>query len=380
VGTVTDQSQGVIPGVSIVVTNVETGVASPTTTTNGLGNYAIHSLSAARFRVEADAPGFKKFIREDISLDTGRKLRVDFRMETGAVTESVTVTGATSMVQTETGTLNATVEQEQVVEMPILGRDAQLLSLLTPGVVETNLQSSGVAGGYDRIMGGGLLRRDDFLLDGAHNQNFVYGTWPVKPNPDNLQEFQVVTNAFSAEYGEISDGIMIATTKSGTNEFHGVLFEFFRNDKLNAGNWFTHARPAPLRFDQYGGNMGGPLRKNKTFFFVATQEQLTHGATVYTNYTVPIPAFRAGDFSSLLGAQVGTDALGNSVLKNEIFDPLSSRTVTNAAGQQVVVRDPFYGNRIPASRLSPAAIKIAALYPLPTVGTIANNFNITPPV
>ena len=372
-GTVTDASGAVVPGAKVVVSNIDTGVESPATT-DGVGSYSFRFLQPGRYRVEAEATGFRKAIRTDIVLDLAREFRVDFSLETGGVTEAVTVTGGAKLVETETGMMSATVESAGVVSLPLFDRDAQKLALMVPGVVESNTGASGAAGGYSRLINGGLIGRDAFLVDGANIVNHVYGTNPYNPNPDTLAEFKVLTNSFSAEYGDTGGGVMVATTKSGTNEFHGDLYEFLQNDKLNAGNYFTHQR-AIIRHNLFGGTIGGPIRKDRTFFFWDIQDLREVGTSVFTNYTVPLPAFRQGDFSSLLGASLGTDVLGNSVARYEIYDPLTTQTVRNSSGQSVVVRNPFPGNVLPASRLSPAALKVQALYPLPLLNTPFANYN-----
>jgi hypothetical protein len=372
-GTVTDQSGALVPGARITVVNVATGVASPTTA-DGVGNYAVRFLQPGRYRVEGEAPGFKRFTRQDIVLDSARELRIDFTLETGALTESVTITGAAPLLETETGALSSTLESKQLTGLPLLSRDPQTLTLLLPGVTESGTAASGAAGGTSRVINGGLLRRDLYLVDGASNFNHVYGTINVMPNPDTLEEFKVITNSFSAEYGGTSGGIMLATTKGGTNQFHGNLFEFFRNDKLNAGNFFTGKRDI-LRYNQFGGTIGGPILKNKTFFFFDYQNQRNFGTGVYTNLTVPLPEFRNGDFSRILGGSLGTDLLGRPVLQYQIFDPLTARTITDASGKSTVVRDAFSLNRIPADRFSPAALNVQKLYPAPLVNTPFSNYS-----
>src|ERR1035437_6963028 len=224
-GTITDASGAFIPRVAVAVTNVETALAT-TAMTDDVGNYAVRYLLPGRYREEAEASGFKRVIRQDIVLEMARELRVDVTMEVGGVTESVTITGSAPLVETETGTLSTTVETREVVSLPLLMRDPQVLAILSPGVVQTDTSAAGSIGGVSRVMNGGLIRRDAFLLDGAPNGNQV----------------------------------------SGTNEVHGSLFEFFGNDKLNAGNFFTHQR-AISRHNQFGGTAGGPIKKNKTFFF-----------------------------------------------------------------------------------------------------------------
>ncbi len=363
-GTVTDPSGAVVASARVALTNVKTGVLQ-NAVSNGSGDYVFEFLPPGDYRVEAEVPGFKKFVRESVTLDVARQLRVDVGLEAGQVSETVTVSSQASLVETETGALGTTVENRQVTELPLLGRDPQSLRLLAPGVVNT---SNGP------ITQGGLVRKDPYYIDGVNSSLHVWSGNPVNPNPDVIQEFKTLTNSFSAEYGESSGAIMISTTKSGTNDFHGTLFEFWRNDVLNASNFFAHKVPV-LRRNQYGGTVGGPIKKNKTFFFFDIQITKQIGAGAFTNITVPLPEFRAGDFSRILGGQIGTDALGRPVYKNQIFDPDTTRTVTDAAGKSVVIRDAFPNNMIPASRFNPAALKVQALFPPPQINTPFANFS-----
>lgn len=362
-GTVTDPSGAVIPSAKVTLTNVSTGVQQ-TVTTDGLGDYLFEFLPPATYRINAEVSGFKKFVRESVTLDVTRQLRVDIGLEPGQLTDTVSVNAEASLIETETGALGTTVENRQVTELPLLGRDPQSLRLLAPGVVNTN---------NGPITQGGLVRKDPYYIDGVNSSLHVWSGNPVNPNPDVIQEFKTLTNSFSAEYGESSGAIMISTTKSGTNAFHGTLFEFWRNDVLNASNFFAHKVPV-LRRNQYGGTVGGPIKKNKTFFFFDTQITKQIGAAAFTNITVPLPEFRAGDFSRILGAQLGTDALGRPVFKNEIFDPSTTRTIADSSGKSVVIRDPFPGNAIPANRINPAALKVQALFPTAQINTPFANF------
>ncbi|MBM3767172.1 MAG: carboxypeptidase regulatory-like domain-containing protein [Acidobacteria bacterium] len=347
-GTLTDASSAVVPSAKVTITNVLTGVKLENTT-DSQGNYLFNFLSPGSYKVEAEVTGFKKFVRENITLETGRQLRIDARLETGAVTETVSVTAQTPLLETESGTLSGTIENRQVSSLPTLGRNPQDFRLLVPGVV---LNRDG-----NSITQGGLVRKDPYYIDGAHSSNHVWSGNPVNPNPDVIQEFKIVTNSFSAEFGETSGSVMQSTTKSGNNEIHGTLFEFLRNDKLNAGNYYTHSRPI-LRQNQYGGTIGGPIKKNKTFYFGDMQVTTQRGTSAFNNLTVPTQAFRDGNFSSL------TNAANVPV---PIFDPAT----TSGANNQ---RTAFPGNIIPAARISRAARNVQALYPLPQVNTNFANY------
>lgn len=344
-GNVSDPSAAVVPGAKITITNVRTGVQT-TMMADSLGNYLFNFLPPGSYKIEAEAAGFKKFVRENVSLEMNRQLRIDIQLETGAITETVDVRADTPLLETETGTLATTIENRQVLSLPTIGRNPQDFRLLVPGIV---LLKDGNA-----VTQGGLIRKDPYYIDGAHSSNHVWSGNPVNPNPDVIQEFKVLTNSFSAEYGETSGAVMHSVTKSGTNEFHGTLFEFLQNDKLNAGNYYTHTRPV-IRRNQYGGTIGGPILRNRTFFFFDMQFTKQRGTAAFNNLSVPTQAFRGGDFSSI---------------PNMVFDPATSRTVNNA-----VVRDPFTGNRIPAARISTAAKNVQALYPLPQINADFANYN-----
>jgi hypothetical protein len=364
-GIVTDPSGSVIPGALVTLTNTGTGVQTATKTNPG-GEYLFEFLAPGTYKIEARSAGFKSFARENMTLDLARQLRIDVPLEPGQVTETIEVKGQAPLVDTENGALGTTVQNQMVTELPLLTRNPQNLVLLGAGVVQT------VDG---NITNGGLIRIDPYYIDGADSSNHVWSGTPINPNPDVISEFRALTNAYSAEYGETSGVTMIATTKSGTNTFHGSAFEFLQNDDLNAGNYFTHSVPV-LRFNQFGGTLGGPIKKNKLFFFVDTQLTRQKNPQPITNITVPTAAFRAGDFSSLLGANVGSDPIGGTDLKYEIFNPFTQRQITTSTGSTVWVRDPFPGNKIPSSMISPAALKIQALYPLPLVNQNFNNFSV----
>lgn len=347
-GTVTDATGAVVPGAAVTITNTRTGVKSDTKS-DSVGNYLFNFLQPGVYRVDTEMSGFKKSSRDNVSLEMSRQLRIDVALETGQLTESVSVAAQTPLLETETGTLSGTIENKQVISLPTLGRNPQDYRLLVPGVV---LNRDG-----NSVTQGGLVRKDPYYIDGAHSSSHVWSGNPVNPNPDVIQEFKIVTNSFSAEFGETSGSVMQSTTKSGTNELHGSLFNFLQNDKLNAGNYYTHTRPI-VRRNQYGGTIGGPIVKNKTFFFGDIQVTTQRGTSAFNNLTVPTAAARAGNFANLRNAQ-------NAAVT--IFDPATTTGPNNA-------RTAFPGNIIPASRISAAARNVQALYPLPQTGSDFANY------
>ena len=358
-GTVRDTTGAVIPGARVVIQNVATGVQNEVSTTE-VGNYVVRFLQPGRYRVETQAEGFRKVVQENVALEMAREQRVDFELTPGDVTEVIEVTAAPPLLETDSGQQATTIENKLMVALPLLGRNPQNLKRLSPGVVQR---------GGDTVTSGGVVRKDPYFLDGAHSSSHVWSGNPVNPNPDVLQEFKVLSNSFSAEYGQTSGSIMMASMKSGTNEFHGVLYEFLRNDRLNAGNFFNHQRSV-LRRNEFGGTVGGPIKRDKTFFFFALDVRRILGKAAFTNLTVPISAFQAGDFSSQLGGPVGTDVRGNTVFARQIFDPSTTQTIGNAA-----VREPFSNNAIPLTRMSAAARNLQSLYPGPQINAPFRNYN-----
>ena len=358
-GTVMDPSGAVIPGAEVHIENVNTGVRTETST-SAVGSYVVRFLQPGRYRVEAQSEGFSRVVREDVSVEMAREQRIDFSLPPGQVTEVVEVTGVAPLLETDTGSQSTIIENQLMVSLPLLGRNPQHLMRLSPGVVQV---------GGSTVTNGGVVRKDPYFLDGAHSSAHVWSGNPVNPSPDILQEFKVMTNSFAAEFGQTSGAIMAATTKSGTNEFHGAFFEYFRNDQLNAGNFFSHSRPV-LRRNEYGATVGGPIQRNKSFFFFAWEAKKQRGNAAFTNLTVPLQEFRNGDFSQIFGDQVGTDAAGNPVHARQIFDPGTTTMVGDDP-----VRTPFPNNAVPRSRMSNAAQMIQDLWPAPQLNQPFRNFN-----
>jgi hypothetical protein len=368
-GTVLDSSGSVVPAVKITLTNVETGVKLDTVT-NQAGEYAFEFLQGGQYRLNAQVPGFKQFERSGVLIEAAKLVRVDISLETGALQQTVEVTARTSQVDTDSSTMNMTVSNTLFTEIPNSSRDPYTLVALLPGY--TNFQPSGSSVYYS--VNGSPPGMDPYYVDGVNAENHVQANVTAKPNVDSIEEVRFLTNNYSAEYGAVSGAVTISVLKSGTNTFHGTLFEFWQNNVLNAADYFAHVVPR-LRYNMFGGNVGGPIRKNKTFFFADVQIQNNPLQTVFSNITVPIAAYKAGNFSSLLTSKsVGTDALGNNVVQGAIYNPFSQQSITNAAGQAVWVRTVFPGNIIPASLFSPAALKIQQDFLLPQVSQATKNW------
>jgi len=370
VGTVIDPTGAVMPGVEILITNTATGVSTPATT-DSVGAFAARYIVAGSYKLAASAKGFKQYLRDDINVEIGRELRVDFSISPGVITESIVISGQPPLVETETGAISATLNTKAIVTLPSFRRNIYDYTALMPGMATGAYSSTGTE---NPQANGGQGGKDPVFLDGAYSSLTVNTGTSTRPNPDVIADVKVTINSFSAEFGDTSGSVTVINSKSGTNEYHGDLFYFFQNTDLNAGNYFTHI-VSQVHYNEFGGVIGGPIKKNKTFFFFGYRQFRNYGTAQWTNLSLPDANFRAGNFAELLGsASAGTDTLGRPVYANEIFDPASGRTVNN-----VVVRDPFPSNAIPASRMSPAALKLQVLFPAAQLPSIYNNYNSNGP-
>ncbi len=369
VGTVTDPTGGTVAGATITVTNMDTSIAVKATA-NASGNYVVTALGVGRYSVTVEAPGFKKSLRNDITLNVQDRLRVDVALEVGSVNETVEVAAAAPILETDTSYLGEVVEAQRIVDLPLNGRFFTRLAVLTAGTAPTP------AGARDENTGGFSANgvrpyQNNYLLDGMDNnslsedlvsqQSFVIG-----PPPDAIQEFRVQTNSMSAEFGRSGGAVLNVTIKSGTNLLHGTAYEFLRNSDLDANNFFNNANGAPIapfKQNQFGFSVGAPIMipkvydgKNRTFFFFDYQ-----GTRIRTGQTflasIPTDAMRVGNFAGF----------------NQIYDPNS--TVTDAQGN--VTRTPFANNQIPLSLQNPVAAKLMSMFPQPNVPGQANNLGVS---
>jgi hypothetical protein len=271
-GVVNDSTKAVIPGVEVVATNTATGVSR-----NGLseanGLYRIPLLSPGPYTVKASMTGFKTAVREGITVTVGQMARVDLTLEVGNISETVTVSGEASPIETEQGRVSTLVDSKRILDMPLNGRNIYTLMQLAPGAVnststvqEADTNSASVNGGRANFNG--------YWLDGVTNRGLSGGT-NITPNVDSIQEFRMETLNFSAEFGSSSASVVNVVSKSGTNSFHGTVYEFLRNDNADAREFFDETKPEYKR-NQFGASFGGPIKKNSTFFF-ATYEGLRQG-------------------------------------------------------------------------------------------------------
>jgi hypothetical protein len=331
-GTVRDTAGGAVPGVKVAVADIDRGV-SQQTVTNEAGRYAFPTLGVGRFKVSAEAPGFRKATTEEIRLDVNQSVDVDIKLELGTVNEQVDVVGAAPLLETSDSQVGRLVENKQIQDLPLAARDFMQLTLLAPGVVESNSNTRhqtergtwlgsfsvhGMTGKYNQ-----------YLFDGMTGKEMQHETNIFSPSIDAIQEIKIETSNYDAEFGAEAGGHLNVVIKSGTNQLHGALYEFLRNDVLNAKEKYAD-RKAELRRNTFGGTAGGPIRKDKTFLFGSWDSmRLRQGFT--QNATVPTAAFRSGDFSSLL--------------QTDFTNPKPVPIYDWTTGQ------PFPGNIIPAARL-----------------------------
>ena len=325
-GTVVDSSNAAVPDAVLMLTNVATGQARQVASSSE-GYFSFVDLAAAQYRLSVEAKGFKELVLDNLALNVGQQLTVRPRLELGAVTETVEVSAAAPPVTTTSSSIAKTVDTQRIERLPLNGRNALQLIALVPGVVQTaRIGQFGMTQLSFEVSGGRAIDMN-FQLDGGFHMNTFYNLAVDYPNPDALQEFTVTTRTVSAIFGRGTASIS-ASTRSGTNEIHGTLFEFLRNTKLDARSFFAIARP-DFKRNQYGGTIGGPIRKNKAFYFFSYQGTKERGSPGERRYRSLNAAERSGDFSAFNRALNDPDAPG-----------------------QVIP-----GNRIPASRIRPFANK-----------------------
>jgi hypothetical protein len=382
-GTLTDSAGAVIPNASVTLINQGTDDHRHVVTdANGL--YQFLNLPPATYRLEAEATGFKRFVRTEIALGVNQAARVDVRMEIGAVTESVEVAASAPLLEPETSSLGQVVDGRKMRDLPLNGRNPLALVALVPAVVP-QLGSQNAPAGQNPFqpgnfqIGGGAANQSQIYLDGA-SVNLNYGNIvALVPTQDSIAEFKVQTNSLSAEFGRTAGGVINMATRAGTNRFTGTAYEFLRNRALNANTFFNNragaVRPSFVQ-NQYGVEAAGPIKKDK-LFFMANWEGFRQRVGHPLVLSVPTAAERAGDFSNLRGAK------GALI---PIYDPYTvCGSLGNAAcakdsnGNNIVLRQPFPGNMIPSSRLNPGALAYEkASWGLPnTTGapfTQVNNF------
>ena len=364
-GTVEDSTGGVLPGAQVSV--IETGTNDTRSlTTDTEGRWVLPNLKPGTYRIVVSLDGFKTAALEQVKLDVQAIRAVPIVLEVGRAAETVTVRGAAGTLETTSSTLSQTIENKRMVDLPLNGRNPFALATLAPGVLPTSNN-----GGSSPSISGGRNATSEVAIDGVSNVNAENNVSILDlnytPSVDAVQEFSVQTNAVSAEFGRLGGGVLNLITKSGSNTFHATGWEFARNAKMDATNFFTNragGRKGDFKRNQFGGNVGGPLNRDKTFFFLNYEGLRQENAAVST-FTVPLPEWRTGDFSNFRNA---------SGALITIYDPATTRADPDNPGQ--FIRDPFPGNRIPADRISPMARAMMTYWPLPNA-TPSNAFTQT---
>jgi hypothetical protein len=369
VGTVRDAGGGTVADVHVTIVQTETNLARQSNT-NELGEYAFTQLKPGTYTISAERAGFKKVVERDFKLDVNQTARMDLNLVLGAVSEEVEVEAVEPLVESETSSIGQVIEQRRIQDLPLNGRNFIQLAYLSPGVNQGPpgaVQQGGVPEnerGTGSIQANGLTAtNNNFLLNGFDNNEQQLGFEVIQPPEDAIQEFKVQTSNFGADIGK-GGAVVNVVLKSGTNHFHGSAFDFLRNSALDAKNFFDRKDfpIPPFKQNQFGGSFGGPILRDKTFFFVDYQgERVRQSQTLISTVPVPGPELR-GDFSDLL---TGSNDLATGFDTGAIFDPL---TTVNG------VRQPFPGNKIPScpsplgpghSCLDPAALNVIALFPAP---------------
>lgn len=379
-GTVKDSTGAVVPNATIALINEATNERRTRVTGEG-GEFTLALIPPGNYRIEVEASGFKKYIRTGFKLDVQQNAVVEPTLELGNLSEAIQVTAEAPLIQAASSSLGQVVENKQIMDLPLVGRNTLSLIGLTAGAQPIG-QFGGIPArtnaynqGFFSTSGSQVLTNET-LIDGVPANGALFNAPAFVPVVDAVQEFKVQTNTFSAEFGRTGGGVVNMVTKSGTNQLHGTLYEFFRNNHLDANNWFSNrsGTPRPLSTtNQFGLTAGGPVviphvynGHDKTFWFF-NYEGLREKRGLTQLFTVPTPAQLQGDFSQTFTSS------GQLI---QIYDPLSTKPDPAHPGQYL--RDPFEGNRIPGFRIDPVAAKVRSLWPAPnlpgTPFTGANNY------
>jgi len=365
-GTVRDPQGATVPKAEVTITDEKTGTSRTVRATED-GFYNATSLPAGTYTVSTAPTGFKKTVSTGVELHVNENKTVNLDVQVGQVTETVTVTSEAAPVELRSGEVSSLISEKQVTELPLNGRNYAQLALMVPGVSPVTQAGAGGAfatsgtglnAGVDMSVNGNQSNANLWTVDGVNNMDVGSNrTLLVFPSIDSIQEFRVERNSFSAEFGQAQGAVVNLITKGGSNDFHGSAFEFFRNDSLNANNFFLNraGQPKPqLDYNNYGGNFSGPIVKNRVFFFWSEEWRRERRGQVLSAH-VPTAKEKIGDFSGAVTGPVPRD-------------PATCHNVPDPAhpGQTLLVCDPFPGNRIPTNRLSPAGLAFVKLFPDPT--------------
>ncbi len=423
-GTVVDPTGAVVPNAQVTLLNTDQGITLQTQSSSG-GSYTFAPVRIGNYTVTVTAPGFATTTQQKLTVAVGQQLQVNVSLRTGSNSETVTVSTAPPQLQSDESSVGQVIDEHTIVSLPLNGRNFTFLAQLSAGVNSSQADTRGNAASGAFTANGLQPAQNNYLLDGIDNNSnaadFLNGTnFVILPPVDAIAEFKVQTADFSAELGRSAGAVLNATIKSGSNSFHGAVWEFFRNDKLDAADWFENNNRRPkgrFRQNQFGASVGGPILKNKAFFF-GDYEGLRRVQGTVLNGSVPSLLERNSGYTNLSdlltlqapGSIPATstnpdprrrDALGRFIAPGTIFDPATTRAVTagvvdpvsgRAATATGFARDPFGScgpatadfnvgcnlNQLPANRLDANAVRLLNLYPAPTSSGLSNNFSNSP--
>src|SRR5882724_1696477 len=370
-GVVTDSSGALVPGATIVVTNLDTG-ARRETATNESGVYQFPLLQPGRYTITARKQGFKQATRDGVQLELNQIAQIDFILTAGDVNETIEVQSSAPILESNTSSVGQVIETKAVSDLPLNGRNFAQLAILGPGVTGVGYSASGTIGsgtrpddmrpGTELFSNGNREQSNNFMLDGVDNNFRRNGLITLRPSVESVREFKTQTNLFQAEQGRNPGATINVITKSGSNAFHGSAYEYLRNTQLDAKSFFTKPGSPKLQYqqNQFGGSLGGPIRRDKLFFFADYEGYRRRlGAASLVN-TVPTPAIRNGDFSGV----------------RPVYNPLTVRPAAGTASGYT--RDPFPGSIIPKTMYDSVTSRLIQAYPLPDTSALANNQTTNP--
>jgi hypothetical protein len=360
-GTVTDSSGSAIPGAKVIVTEADRNVPR-TVTTDESGRYVVTALPPGGYTLVVESSGFKKYSQQKFELAVQQQATIDVQLQVGDLSTTIEVEGSAPLLNTTISSLGQVIDNRYMISLPNIARDSLSLVYLTPGVVGAAGRRGDNTTNF--VANGSRNSTSDVMVDGVTvttvEQNSGITDLKYKPSVDAVQEFKMQTNFFSAEYGQTGGAVVNMVTKSGTNDFHGTAFYFLRDASMNANNWFSNRagqQISPFRRHQWGGVLGGPVIKNRTFFFV-TYENTREDSQATRTISVPTMLQRQGDF---------TDTRASNGQMIQMYNPFDTFIAANGA----VTRRPFAGNVIPRSMMDPIALRAAAFYPEPNQVTNA---------
>jgi hypothetical protein len=420
-GTVQDATGAVVPNAHVTLLNTDQGITLESQT-SASGTYIFSPVRLGNYTITVTATGFSTTTQKNVTVAVGQEAQVNIALKTGAANETVTVNEAPPQLQTEDSSVGQVVTERTINNLPLNGRNFTFLAQLGAGVNTAQADTRGNAASGAFTANGLRPAQNNYLLDGIDNNSnavdFLNGTnFVILPPVDAISEFKVQTADYSAELGRAAGAVLNATIKTGTNQFHGTVWEFFRNDKLDAADYFETTGKGELRFNQFGASAGGPIIKNKVFVFGDYEGFRRVQGNTASGVSVPTTLERNSGYTNLadlISGQSGgarTDAVGRSIPFGTIMDPATTRLVPNlsvdpvtglqanvaqtAAGVPVPIRDPINLtdcpvnspnfsactlNQVPANRLDPAAIKLLNLFPNPTNGSFSGNFTSSVPL